>query len=194
MSDSALDNAEALSNINPIPTKKTLLLVNAFIVNTVDFMNKFAALAERKIARVAAHTQRLEVMLALLEAKLESVPWLDSMQSSAAAVPAPAPPTTAAAAAAAADYGDQPPPPPGPAPAAAVAAAAAAPELVPEPPTPAADVILLKEDARYRQYMKMLAMGVPKPSVAQKMGIDGHDPAIAEMDPDGPAPPGAYRE
>jgi hypothetical protein len=199
----ALDNAEALSNIHPIPNKKTLMLVNAFIINTVDFMNKFAALCERKIAKVSTHTQKLEVMLGLLEAKLESVPWLDSMQAGADAVQAPAPATTTVAAAPAPTPSDAgiPPPPPGlvPGAAAASAPAAAAPAAAPaapEPapaPAPAADVILLREDSRFSKFFKMLSYNIPKQSVQHKMTSEGLDPSILDMDPEGPAPPGATR-
>lgn len=46
-------DADALSNIGAIPTRKTLMLVNNFISNTVDFMNKFAVLCERKLSKIS---------------------------------------------------------------------------------------------------------------------------------------------
>ena len=38
---------ETLKNLARIPEQNTLLIVNSFIVNTVDFVNKFGALAEK---------------------------------------------------------------------------------------------------------------------------------------------------
>jgi WASH complex subunit CCDC53 len=85
-SDSEYDvTSDGLSNIGSIPTKKTLMLVNNFITNTVDFMNKFASLCEKKLLAVSTQTQKLEITLNLLEAKLESVPWLDPATEQAAA-------------------------------------------------------------------------------------------------------------
>ncbi len=105
---------EGLTNIRSIPTKKTLMLINNFITNTADFMNKFAVLCERKLAKIALNTQKLEITLELLEAKLESVPWLEDAPAGASAAAAAAPMPAAPAAAPAAPTSSLPPPPPPP--------------------------------------------------------------------------------
>ncbi len=43
-----------LSNIQPISIKKTLLIVNHFILNTTNFINKFAIVCEQKLGQVNA--------------------------------------------------------------------------------------------------------------------------------------------
>lgn len=83
------------NSMGAIPTRRTLLIINNFIINTTDFMNKFAALCERKLNRVAQQLTKLEIVLSLLEAKLESIPWL----SDVAQQPVPTPSATPAAAA-----------------------------------------------------------------------------------------------
>ncbi len=42
-----------------------------------EFLNKFSILCERKLQRVQQQSQRLEIVLALLEAKLGSIHWLN---------------------------------------------------------------------------------------------------------------------
>lgn len=116
MSDPKSPDA-ALSNIAPIPSRKTLMLVNTFITNTVDFMNKFAVLCERKLAKIALQTEKLEVTISLLEAKLESVPWIDQsannsqIASSAPSSSVPPPPGFASSVPPPPNVSDLPPPP-----------------------------------------------------------------------------------
>jgi hypothetical protein len=62
----------------PVPVKKTLMVVNQFVVNTVNFLNKFSAVCESKLAKVNQDLSRLETVLALLETKLNSIPWLEA--------------------------------------------------------------------------------------------------------------------
>lgn len=64
----------ALNNISSINTRQTLLIVNDFIAHTVDFMNKFATLSEQKLYQISQKTEKLDTLISLLEAKLESVP------------------------------------------------------------------------------------------------------------------------
>jgi hypothetical protein len=45
----------------------------------------------------------------------------------------------------------------------------------------------LKDDPTFTKYFKMLRMRVPKHVVAIKMQTEGLDPAVLEMNPDGPA-------
>ena len=153
------------------------MLVNSFILNTTDFLNKFASLCEQKLLNVSQQVQRVEIVLALLEAKLESITWMSGGGGAAPVTAAPAgapiaPPMGDSTAAAASSS----------APAAPAAAAPAAAE-------PAG--MKLRDDPRYSKYFKMLNMGVPRPAIKQKMLSDGcPDPDQIDKDPDGPAPPG----
>ncbi len=53
-------------------------VVNQFTVNTINFLNKFSAVCESKLAKVSQDLSRLEVVLALLETKINSIPWLEA--------------------------------------------------------------------------------------------------------------------
>lgn len=168
------------------------MVVNAFIIRTTDFLNKFVALCEEKLSKIQQGVARLEIVLALLEAKLESVPWL-------ADVAGPAPTTTTAAPTAAAPAAPSAAPPAPPL-APALGGAPAAPPLAPvappaEPIAPPAEppgppVVKLKDDPRYGKYFKMLMVGVPKAAVQPKMRMEGLDPEMLEKSPDDPAPAG----
>jgi WASH complex subunit CCDC53 len=49
---------------------------------------------------------------------------------------------------------------------------------------------MVKDDARFSKYFKMLNMGVPKAAVKMKMGAEGLDPDVLDLDPEAPAPAG----
>ena len=51
----------------------TVLLTNQMILQTTSFLNEFAQTVERKISNVSAKVTQLEIMLAVLEAKINSV-------------------------------------------------------------------------------------------------------------------------
>lgn len=159
------------------------MIVNSFVLSTSDFLNKFASLCEQKLSRVSAQVQRVEIVLSLLEAKLDSIGWMapgGALPVSAA--PAGGDPAQPAIASSSAPVA----PPMGAAPAAAASAAPAAP-----PAAPAAPVLKVKDDARYSKYFKMLGMGVPKAAVRIKMSSEGQDPDVIDMDPEAAAPAGA---
>jgi hypothetical protein len=56
-----------------------LLLINNFVVSTSAFINEFAEACETKISGVSSKINELEILLAVLEAKLGSIPGLDSV-------------------------------------------------------------------------------------------------------------------
>lgn len=70
-----------LSQLPMIPMAKSLLLVNNFVANTTRFLNHFANDCEERIARVSTSLTRVEIMLAILEAKLDSIPDLEVTDS-----------------------------------------------------------------------------------------------------------------
>mmetsp|Transcript_13593 Transcript_13593/g.21247 ORF Transcript_13593/g.21247 Transcript_13593/m.21247 type:complete len:86 (-) Transcript_13593:629-886(-) len=54
--------------------KKTLTLVNYFILNTSQFLNSFSNVSEQKIHDIDEKLDRLETLVCLFEAKLDSLP------------------------------------------------------------------------------------------------------------------------
>lgn len=65
------------SRIKPVTLQKTLLLINNFVVNTSIFLNSFSESCEKKISAVSSKVTELEILLAVLEAKLNSIPGLE---------------------------------------------------------------------------------------------------------------------
>ena len=62
------------SQFEPISHKKTLTLVNYFILNASQFLNSFSAVSENKIHQIDEKLDRLETLLAIMEAKMDSLP------------------------------------------------------------------------------------------------------------------------
>ena len=60
----------------------------------------------------------------------------------------------------------------------------------PPPASPARPQLLLKDDERYKKFFKMMGMGVPAHVLKLKVESEGLDPAVLDMDPEGPAPGG----
>jgi len=86
------------------------------------------------------------------------------------------------------------PPGPGGNPLAAMLANRASPAAA--APAPAASTAAtggakLKDDPKYAKYFKMLKMHLPPQAVKNKMEAEGLDPAIIDMDPEGPPPAAA---
>lgn len=61
-------------------------------------------------------------------------------------------------------------------------------EPAPAPKEPKPAEAALKDDPTYGKYFKMLRMHIPRPAVEQKMTNDGLDPAVLDMNPEGPVP------
>ncbi|KAG1686853.1 hypothetical protein DVH05_005906 [Phytophthora capsici] len=75
-----------LSQLPSIPAAKSLLLINNFVANTTRFLNHFAHECEERITRVSDNVTRVEILLAILEAKLNSIPDLSVTDAEVAAV------------------------------------------------------------------------------------------------------------
>ncbi|KAF0709234.1 Aste57867_6038 [Aphanomyces stellatus] len=183
-----------LMQLPPIPLQKSLLLLTNFCTNTVRFINHFSSLCEDRLSAISKNLTRLEISLAILEAKLNSIPDLPATATiSAADIPGdinlpdatPTPPP--------------PPPPPGPAPDDAAAppppppppssSGAAPPDSVGgPPPPPESNLLKLKDDPMYAKYFTMQRLGMPIEVVRHKMLMDGMDPDIMSLDPEGPSP------
>jgi len=75
-----------LSNIRAIPTKKTITIVNHFVINTTAFMNKFAVLCEEKLNKIhqvgaalclhLSKISRLAILLWCLLSPPLDCPWI----------------------------------------------------------------------------------------------------------------------
>jgi len=63
-----------LSKIECIPPKNTIATINQFILNTTDFINRFAFFSEEKLLYLDENIEKLETLLILLEKKLETIP------------------------------------------------------------------------------------------------------------------------
>lgn len=61
-----------------LPVRKTLQVVNDFVVSTAQFLNRFSTSCEVRLDRLAHRLARLESELVLLEKKLESIPGLEA--------------------------------------------------------------------------------------------------------------------
>ena len=59
-----------LDTLQPVPVKKTLLIVNTFVVHTTAFLNKFVATCESKLHKIHTDITRMETTLNILEGLL----------------------------------------------------------------------------------------------------------------------------
>ena len=160
-----------------VALEQTLLLLNNFITNTTTFLNVFADSCEKKISNVSAKINEIEITLAVLEAKLNSIPGLDFQGTDlppaapAVDVPSSAPQVSSSVPAAAAFVPDFAPVPQDNAPPVA-AAAAAAPED--------SGQIAAKDHPDYARFFKLIRLGVPPPVVAAKISAEGLDPSVLD--------------
>ncbi|XP_005108263.1 WASH complex subunit 3 [Aplysia californica] len=173
------------TKVEAINQKRTIAFINHFVTHTARFLNHFSCVCEDKLEHLSGRLQQLEISLSIVEAKLSSIPGLESVtapQSSASSAPA----TDASPAAAAAAPSGPPAPPsdsgPPPPPA---AEAAPAPPVEEAPPQNT-----VSQDPRYMPFFKMLRVGVVAQAVKGKMVLAGLDPELLDT-PDAPAPSGA---
>eukprot|EP01137_Pigoraptor_chileana_P007396 Opistho-2@52932 len=67
------------NRIDALPHKKTLAYVNNYVGQTVRFLNRFAEVCEEKLSDCSFRLQRLEIVVNLLDAKLTSIPGLETV-------------------------------------------------------------------------------------------------------------------
>lgn len=138
------------SQLRNIPLRKSLLLWNNYVANSIRFINHFSDLCESKLNSISNHLTRLEVSIQLLETKLNSIPDLSPIAStdtihSETIPPAPAPPAPADTTTGSIE-----------------------------------SKVCVKDDIRYAKYFTLLKMNVPHAAIVQKMEMDGVDPSILE--------------
>ncbi|KAF2365851.1 WASH complex subunit 3 [Trinorchestia longiramus] len=165
-------NLEKVEALNP---KRTLAFINHWIVHMVAFLNKFASVCEDKLSEVDAKLQRTEDTLAILEAKLASIPGLENMNVSS---------DTAAGAQTVLTHEVVQP---SPASEEAARSVEDAHEEEAATAEPATDVIPISKDPDYAIFFKMVSVGVPPAAVKLKMSAQGLDPHLLD-NPDAPSP------
>lgn len=69
-------------------------MLNNFVANTALFFNSFAENVEQKISKVSHKISELEILLSVLEAKLNSIPELEDIKSPIDSVPLTPTPST----------------------------------------------------------------------------------------------------
>lgn len=163
------NSLQNLKELEPVPHRKTLILLNNFVVNTTRFLNSFLVLSDDKLSEVSDQVSRLETRLAILEAKLSSVPELEA---ATAAADTSAVPDVAATPPAANTAAPQPQNPP------AQNGASAA--EVKEQPAPVYTGPTVKEDPVYARYFKLLKLGMPVEQVKLKCQAEGNNPAVLD--------------
>jgi len=152
-----------MSGMNPMPVKKTLIMVNAFVADSVTFLNRFVATCDERLHEVDQRIEKMKLRMLILENNINSIEWLRTEPETApAAAAAPAAPAQAEAATSTPTEENNG----GAAPAEAPAEAAAAPEPAEDP------IAALKADPRYSLYFRMLSVRVPPPAVKNKMYAD----------------------
>jgi WASH complex subunit CCDC53 len=176
-----------VTEVKSLPHRRTLTHVNNFIISTTQFINRFSFLCEEKLSKVSRDIQRLEIVLAMLEAKLRSIPGIENAPkpqladaptlvnagvssvtydtpNTAAATPVIAQPTVATEATTA---------PP-------LTAAKTTSDLEQVPTEAAAPTTRYRDDPQYALYFRMLDLKIPIVAVRQKMIMDGLDASVLD--------------
>lgn len=170
----------------PIQTRKLMILVNDYVVNTCRFLNRFHAVCEDKLHKVSERLTRTEITMSILESKINSVDYVAGIQTTAsytadlpevrtepteAPTPAAAPAPDAAPPA---QTGTQSPAPAQPAPAEEEAPAPA--------PAGAAQFYRYDQHPEYKHYFLLLRLGVSKATIIQKIQVNGENFDISILD------------
>jgi len=180
--------------VEAIQPKHTVMILNSFVINTTEFLNKFSYWCEKKLSEVSKNIERLEITMNILEAKLASIPGLEG-----AYIPTSNAATTSIEAPAAGESlfsgAPPPPPPPGgssiPPPPPQSRALISEEDIPPETPQveDTSGVMKVKDDPKFEKWFKMLRLGVAVPQIKMQMKFNGLDPDLLD-DPDAPSPSG----
>ena len=146
------------TEVKPIPHQLTIQFINNFVVNTTQFLNKFALTCDDKLRDVHNRIQRLEITMNILDAKLNSIDGLDDVQVAASTA---APSSSVATTQAPSSVVQQ--------------------EVVVEvQPQPVSGGMKNKDDPRYEKYFRQLKYGVSLAQVQTNMMMEGVPPSILE--------------
>ena len=198
MASSLFQQQIDLSDCQPVPPSKTVSSVNLFVINTVNFLNRFSLLCDEKLSNVSTHITRLETTLSILEAKLSSIPELadvvatdvpaatSAATSSDTSVPQPppggdmgmgagAPPPPPPPPPPSMDGGMPPPPPPPPPP--MMGGESQPQEVTMVSETPA---MRYRDDPRYKKFFDLMARGINVDQLKFNMRMAGLNPDVLE--------------
>ena len=148
-----------------IDPKKSITIINAFVVSTVQFLNQFAVKANDKLDKLNRQIQRLEALTQLLEYKLADIPAISEPPKSVS--------EASKSAASSVDPSSKPPSQPDSQPAQNPSEESASAQP-PQPPQPE-----IPDEAK--TYVRMLGFGIPRDAVKQKMRSEGHDPSLLDV-------------
>ncbi len=177
----ALPGGAAMASSDPggapgaaVPLGQHVLLVNAFVAQAAELLGQFGARCEERLGAVGEELTRAETLLALLEAKLRSVP--EGEGDAPPPLPSLAsPPEPGARSGVAAPEGA------GAAQAASLAGTAQAAGLAgagqPTSAGGSASAAAVAPPPELAKYVKLLRMGMPQEHVKLKMQSEGADPS-----------------
>ncbi|KAK4014484.1 hypothetical protein OUZ56_027007 [Daphnia magna] len=152
------------SSVPPIETKRILSYFNHFVSNSVQLLNKFAVICDTKLLDLDFRLQDVEATLAILEAKLASIPSLES--TAVPSLPPLAPTTNIYTPSSTPSTVIIPIPPP---------VSSAVHENVSDVHQTA---VAPSSNPEILRFVKMLSFGVPLMAVEQKMRAEGYDPSL----------------
>ncbi|XP_071546970.1 WASH complex subunit 3 [Panulirus ornatus] len=181
------------SQVEAIDQKRTLAFINHWAQHTVAFLNQFSAVCEERLMSLDIKLRRADHTLAILEAKLSSVPGLEgvvapTIESAPVATNVTEAVNTETIASQIPVSSTIPPSSTTEADASNTAPEEEGRDVVDETPAPEPTATPISQDPRFVQYFKMLKLGVPEPAVRMKMSSEGLDPSLLD-DPNAPAPP-----
>ncbi|KAI5633856.1 subunit CCDC53 of WASH complex domain-containing protein [Phthorimaea operculella] len=148
-----------LNKVAALQQKRTLAFVNHFVITTVQFLNNFMKNCEQKLMTFERKLEKVEAAMVLLEARLSSIPEVNTEPETKPEVPQAAQETTSVSA----DQPDNKLDPP--------------PEVPAEEPKSQTPEPLYPE---YDRFVKMVHVGVPLPAVKLKLSTEGLDPDILD--------------
>ncbi|GAB1295468.1 Coiled-coil domain-containing protein 53 [Apodemus speciosus] len=153
-----------LTKVPAIQQKRTVAFLNQFVVHTVQFLNRFSAVCEEKLADLSLRIQHIETTLNILDAKDVTVE-VSPLSVTAVTNRSHSETTSEQPQNSTQDSGVQ------------------------ESDTPSENVLTVAKDPRYARYLKMVQVGVPVMAIRDKMISEGLDPELLEK-PDAPVPNG----
>ena len=152
--------------------QKTLILLNNFTVTTADYLNAFSDTVEKKISKVSNRITDLETLLAVLEAKLNSVPDLNATSDGSSTHNNPSSAVNPSSTV------QQP-----------ISSSGGVPDRrmedpsvvdVPVPPSSSQQRVPVSEHPSYVQFFTLLKVGVPSFVVQAKISAAGLDPSMVD--------------
>ncbi|XP_021198012.3 WASH complex subunit 3 [Helicoverpa armigera] len=157
-----------LTKVAALQQKRTLAFVNHFVLTNVQFLNNFMKRCEQKLMDFDRKLEKVNAAMVLLEARLSSIPELNTTAPVTTEKPAE---TTEAT-----------PSKETPAPSSEVTHTTA-PDPTPEAPTQAEDTVEGKPQSHpeYDRFVKMVQVGVPLQAVKLKLSLEGLDPNVLDQ-------------